>query len=105
MPCYEPPDGTEVRVVTEYVDNPKLEAALCGILGVLEGNQMLDFTLNLVDWEEQGIKKSWVVKWWAKHKKKDGVRRRKETLKIIEVVDKGLSKIAMSPRQRAKDGI
>jgi hypothetical protein len=58
-----------------------LEAAMCGILTVLEASasgQSLDYLLGYVDWKEAGVKRKTLETWWKKHKKQDEERRARE---------------------------
>lgn len=75
MPCYEPDDHRRTRTVIEYQDNPKLAAALCGVMGVLENDGYMDL-LDRIDWNEQGITKKWLLNWWKDHKEQDKFNKR-----------------------------
>ena len=78
MPCRT--DDWDCKPVREsrnglYIAD--FEAILCGILTVLEKEERM-FSLDDVDWDEVGVKKKHVDKWWKEHKKEDEVRRAKE---------------------------
>lgn len=58
-----------------------IEAALCGILGVLEGaygGPALEEVLCSINWTEVGVSRSWFDAWWNDHKHRDSVRRKRE---------------------------
>ena len=82
MPCMDGGYNDEVRVSQESVTEHKmLEAAMCGILTVLEASasgQSLDYLLSYVDWKEAGVKRKTLEQWWKKHKKEDESRRARE---------------------------
>ena len=82
MPCSDGGYNDEVRVSRDEVrEHDMLEAAMCGILTVLEASasgQSLDYLLGYVDWKEAGIKRKTLETWWKKHKKQDEERRARE---------------------------
>ena len=82
MPCSDGGYNDEVRVSRDEVrEHDMLEAAMCGILTVLEASasgQSLDYLLGYVDWKEAGIKRKTLETWWKKHEKQDEERRARE---------------------------
>lgn len=93
MPCSDGGWSDEVRVTRDDVaEHNMLEASMCAILTVLEDrfkDGSLNQLLDMVDWEEAGVKRRTLGLWWKKHKAKDAERRlreeaarRKEELKV-----------------------
>jgi hypothetical protein len=75
MPCS---DGSNVYGGVQYRDNPKVAAALCGILTILNNAGTLDKTLRLVDYKEAGISRQYIETWWENHQAEDTRRRAQE---------------------------
>jgi 3-deoxy-D-manno-octulosonic-acid transferase len=109
MPCSDGGWNDEVRVNRDMVkEHNMLEAAMCGVLTVLEGRfkeGSLNELLNMVEWEEAGIKRKTLEMWWKAHKKKDEERRDREDAarRKEELRASALSKL--SPAERAVLGI
>jgi hypothetical protein len=93
MPCSDGGWSDEVRVTRDDVaEHNMLEASMCAILTALEDrfkDGSLNQLLDMVDWEEAGVKRRTLGLWWKKHKAKDAERRvreeaarRKEELKV-----------------------
>ncbi len=82
MPCFDGGWNDEVRVSRDDVaEHNMLEASMCGILTALEsklGVDELNKVLDLVDWDEAGVKRRTLGLWWKKHKEKDEKRRAHE---------------------------
>ncbi len=82
MPCSDGGWSDEVRVSRDDVaEHNMLEASMCGMLTALEtklGVDELNKVLDLVDWEEAGVKRRTLGLWWKKHKEKDEKRRARE---------------------------
>ena len=55
------------------MDVDDFQAAMCGILRAA-GDEILDS----VDWDEAGVKRVMVEKWWKKHQAEDAARLKKE---------------------------
>ncbi len=107
MPCR---DWDDSRVVYQEVDNPKLSAALCGILGVMEADPALKgkdymFLLDRIDWREQGITKAWLLKWWENHKEEDKARRKREAEKKAQKALKEKTLAKLTPQERKALGL
>jgi hypothetical protein len=89
MPCRQdcgsfPDPGTRANPTpaTSYgLDLAEFEAALCGVLTVIENTNQLDKLLGKIDWKEAGVSRAKVEKWWAAHTAADKKRRQKEALK------------------------
>lgn len=75
MPCYEPPDPDHP------VKNPNtshLTAYLCGVLTVLEAQNILPSILTQINEMEMGLTRADLVNWWHKHQDDDRRRRVRE---------------------------
>jgi len=82
MPCSDGGYDDEVRVSRDTLkEHNMLEAAMCGILTVFEkiGEDEFYKFLDMVDWEEAGVKRRTLALWWKKHKKQDEERRARES--------------------------
>lgn len=104
MPCSDGGWDDEVRVSRDEVrEHNMLEAAMCGILTVLENNgggSNLEGILQAVDWKEAGVKRKQLETWWRKHKKQDEERRAREAahLRKEELKTAAISKLSMEER-------
>lgn len=65
MPCYDPQDDPIAE--RRYKELFLLRASLCGILSVLENDDIFD----KIDYEKAGISKDELLAWWEKHKSDD----------------------------------
>lgn len=97
MPCRN--DGYECETV--YYDISRLEAMLCGLLSVIEGNNQLESVLKKVDCREAGIKNNDIIDFWTEHKKKDKLRKEREAKeKARETAKKkALSKLTVKEKK------
>ena len=77
MPCRTNDWDTPAKETRNGLTIDKLEAALCGILTVLEKEERI-FSLDDVDWDEAGVSRKAVDTWWKRHKKEDESRRVRE---------------------------
>lgn len=77
MPCRTDDWDTPAKETRNGLTIDKLEAALCGILTVLEKEERI-FSLDDVDWDEAGVSRKAVDTWWKRHKKEDEDRRVRE---------------------------
>lgn len=104
MPCSDGGWNDDIRVSREDVqEHNMLEAAMCGILTVLEASasgQSLDYLLSYVDWKEAGVKRKTLETWWKKHKQQDDERRAREAaaLRKEELKAAAISKLSMEER-------
>jgi hypothetical protein len=109
MPCSDGGWSDEVRVTRDDVaEHNMLEASMCGILTAFEnklGVDELNKVLDLVDWEEAGVKRRTLGLWWKKHKAKDVERRAREEAarRKEELKASGLSKL--TPEEKVALGI
>ncbi len=111
MPCN---DGADVRYYYEedLKKLKKVEAALCGVLTVLENvpddwgiNLTVDDILDVVDWKEAGIKRAWLEDWWEEHKKEDASRREREEQNRITQAKRAEALSKLTPEERKLLGI
>lgn len=77
MPCRTDDWDIPAKETRNGLTIDRLEAALCGILTVLEKEERI-FSLDDVDWDEAGISRKAVDTWWKRHKKEDKARRARE---------------------------
>jgi hypothetical protein len=77
MPCRTDDWDTPAKETRNGLTIDQLEAALCGILTVLEKEERI-FGLDDVDWDEAGVSRKAVDTWWKRHKKEDKTRRAHE---------------------------
>lgn len=78
MPCrYDGPmDPTISRERLE--EYRMVEAVLCAISTVIEGDAALRAILDRVDWKAAGVNRYQFEEWWASHKAADDLRRMQE---------------------------
>ncbi len=109
MPCSDGGYNDEVRVSRDDVrEHDMLEAAMCGILTVLEAGasgQSLDYLLGYVDWKEAGIKRKTLETWWRKHKKQDEERRAREAAALNKEQLKARAMEKLTVEERAALGL
>lgn len=109
MPCSDGGYNDEVRVSRDDVrEHDMLEAAMCGILTVLESSasgQSLDYLLSYVDWKEAGIKRKTLETWWRKHKKQDEERRAREAAALNKEQLKARAMEKLTVEERAALGL
>lgn len=80
MPCRtEEPTPDEMRAAG-HPTRADFEAAMCGIFRVLEHDDLLEKALQLTDWEEAGVHRDLIERWWFLHKKRDEERAKRERL-------------------------
>ena len=77
MPCRTDDWDTPKKETRNGLTIGQLEAALCGILTVLEKEERI-FSLDDVDWDEAGVSRKAVDTWWKAHKREDKARRKRE---------------------------
>jgi len=77
MPCTDGGYDTPAKETRNGLTIDQLEAALCGILTVLEKEERI-FSIDDVDWDEAGVTRKAVEAWWKRHKKEDEARRIRE---------------------------
>lgn len=75
MPCYSG-GGCRSDYVTPFMD--KADAIMCALLTTLEKDGTLSSALSACDWNEAGVDRKFVEKWWAQHKRDDRRRRKHE---------------------------
>ena len=109
MPCSDGGWSDEVRVSRDEVqEHNMLEAAMCGILTVLEASasgQSLDYLLGYVDWKEAGVKRKTLELWWKKHKKQDEERRAREAAALNKEQLKARAIGKLTAEERAALGL
>jgi hypothetical protein len=109
MPCSDGGYSDEVRVSRDEVqEHTMLEAAMCGILTVLEASasgQSLDYLLGHVDWKEAGIKRKTLELWWKKHKQQDEARRAREAAALNKEQLKARAISKLTAEERAALGL
>jgi hypothetical protein len=100
MPCRDYDDWRPEKKTSHGMTFEHFEAAMCGILGVIEktGNDTtpegrVRMLFNQVDWNEAGVPRRLVEIWWRKHKEDDRLRREREE---AERTQQELRKIALS---------
>lgn len=105
MPCSDGGWSDEVRVTKDDVaEHNMLEAAMCGILTTFEnkfGPDEFHKFLDMVDWDEAGVKRRTLALWWTKHKKKDAERRAREEAKRREEELRASALSKLTPAERA----
>jgi hypothetical protein len=76
-------------------------AFLCGLLTVLENEDVVDLWLREIDWKEAGITKKEALEWWKEHKAEDELRRKREAKerKENELRISAMSKLTPEERQ------
>lgn len=110
MPCSDGGWSDEVRVSRDEVqEHTMLEAAMCGILTVLEkpdrGGSNLEGILRAVDWKEAGVKRKTLEIWWKKHKKQDAERRAREAAALNKEQLKASAISKLTAEERAALGL
>lgn len=78
-----------------------LRAAMCGILSAMERIPCIESVLDVVDWQEAGVTREWLVGWWAEHKREDAARRTREqeNAKRERLLEQAWAKL--SPEEKA----
>lgn len=104
MPCRDWAD-IEAERRTESQEKILLEASMCAILTVLERDHDLQEILKSVDWNEAGVPRYRLEKWWDEHKAEDHRRKKAEAEKQERerLRTEALSKL--TPEERSALGI
>lgn len=96
MPCrtdYPEDRANEINTLNKHI--AFLEAALCASLNALE-KESLKYPINLLDYDEAGITKTRLEKWFNNHKEID--KQRKVNQALVEerkaLKEKALSKLS-----------
>jgi hypothetical protein len=81
MPCRS--DGWDAPSVprSHGMSMADFEAAMCGVFTAAESGAVtggLAGILDVIDWDEAGVKRKTVEKWWKEHKAADERRRARE---------------------------
>lgn len=119
MPCYDGGYQYEAPQPRKYngLTGEQLEAALCGVMTVLEdagkigglGVVSVPEALSRVDWKEAGITRAAVAAWWKSHKAADKARRESEERKRADAERQAMLKASalskLTPAERNALGI
>ena len=103
MPCYVPEPPNSIAHVNAEGDMTKsqFEAVLCALFSKMETLGSFESFMNITNWDEAGVPRSFVKKWWEKHKARDAERRRRERERDAEIERNERLELA---RLRAKYG-
>lgn len=104
MPCRDFEDDRNVLTNGERKELKMLEAAMCGILTVLENHAAvppIDEVFAFVDWKEAGVSRAELERWWYVHKAADAVRRAREEAERVkaELKKSALDKLTDEEKQ------
>lgn len=104
MPCRDAVVEDEIRLRASE-ERRLLEASMCAILTVLERDHDLQEILKSVDWNEAGVPRYRLEKWWDEHKEEDRRRRKAEAEKRERerLREEALSKL--TPAERSALGL
>lgn len=74
MPCFDGRENERIVEPADYQHLKRLEAVLCAVVRARGIQAVLDSTV----FEECGVSKDYVSKWWARHIEEDNRRYRQE---------------------------
>lgn len=115
MPCRSDDFQPSPEVTYNGLTGAKLEAALCGVLTVLDSRSRVGATPNVgnlignifneVDWIEAGVTKGEVVQWWMRHKKADDARKEQESRDRLAYAARASALAKLTPEERKLLGL
>ncbi len=100
MPCRDWVADEEDRQVARE-EHEILETGMCAVLTVLENSNQFEDMMATIDWDEAGISRWKLEKWWEDHKKKDAKRRAEaeKAARASELRKKALSKLSYEEKK------
>lgn len=112
MPCRDPNDWQLGKRTSHGMTFEHFEAALCGILTAIEGNDDEEYAqsqirtlFSRVDWKEAGVPRRLVEIWWYKHKEADRLRAAQEAAEHQKEILRHSALSKLTSEERAALGL